>query len=204
MKRTHFVLVTLLVLAGLILVLIAYIRTHGFSARTEPSAAEAFIARKVRALAVPSKARQAVNPVAMSPEVLSEAMEHFADHCSICHANDGSGDVMLGKGLSPKPPDMRLAATQNLTDGELYYVIHNGIRFTGMPAFGEDKPDKPDEDSWKLVHFIRHLPKISEDEIQAMKKMNPKSPAEFAEEERLRRFLAGEDVPPEESTRHHH
>ena len=133
-----------------------------------------------------------------------EAMEHFADHCAVCHANDGSGNAMIGKGLSPKPPDMRLATTQSLTDGELYYIIHNGIRFTGMPAFGEDKPDKPDEDSWKLVHFIRHLPKLTEDEVQTMKKLNPKSPADLAEEEQFRRFLAGEDSPPEEPAHHHH
>jgi len=195
MKRIHFILVTLLAAGGLTLALIAYVRTHGFSARTEPSAVEAFVARKVRSLAVPSKAREAMNPVSASPEVLSEAMEHFADHCATCHANDGSGDTVIGKGLSPKAPDMRLADTQKLTDGEIYYIIHNGIRFTGMPAFGEDKEGKPDEGSWKLVHFIRHLPKITEEEIQAMKKLNPKSQAELAEEEQIRRFLAGEDVP---------
>jgi hypothetical protein len=105
--------------------------------------------------------------------------------------------------LSPKPPDMRLAETQSLTDGEIYYIIHNGIRFTGMPAFGEDRGDKPDEDSWKLVHFIRHLPKITEEEIQAMKKLNPKSPADLAEEEQFRRFLAGEDTPQEAPVHHH-
>jgi mono/diheme cytochrome c family protein len=204
MKRIHVILVTVVVLGGLILGLVAYVRTHGFSARTEPSAAEAFVARNVRSFAVPRQARDAVNPIAASPEVLSTAMEHFADHCAICHANDGSGNTPIGKGLSPKAPDMRLAGTQNLTDGEIYYIIHNGIRFTGMPAFGEDSPDKPDEDSWKLVYFIRHLPKITEDEIQEMKKMNPKSPAELAEEDQLRRFLAGEDIPPEEQVHHRH
>src|SRR5262245_52320283 len=122
MKRAHFVLITFLLFAGLILALIGYVRTHGFSARTEPSGVEAFVARKVRSLAVPSDARNAVNPVAASPEVLKEAMEHFADHCAICHANDGSGTVMIGKSLSPKPPNMREALTQNLTDGEIYYI----------------------------------------------------------------------------------
>ena len=202
MKRSHFILLTLLVFGGLILAVIVYIRAHGFSARTEPSAAEAFFARKVRALAVPSKSRDAKNPIAAGPEVLSEAMEHFADHCAICHSNDGSGNVMIGRGLSPKPPDMRLAGTQSLTDGEIYYVIHNGIRFTGMPAFGPSSGE--DEDSWKLVHFIRHLPKITEEEIRAMKKLNPKSPADLEEEEQIRKFLAGEDVPQENATHHRH
>ena len=51
---------------------------------------------------------------------------------------------------------MRRPETQSLSDGELFYIVHNGIRLTGMPAWGKDPPEK-DEDSWKLVHFIRHL-----------------------------------------------
>jgi mono/diheme cytochrome c family protein len=124
---------------------------------------------------------------------LSEAVAHFADHCAICHANDGSGDSSIGKGLYPKPPDMRKAETQNLTDGELFYIIHNGVRLTGMPAFGEETSDKPDIDSWKLVHFIRHLPNITPEELEKMKGMNPKSPDEFREEEAIRKFLEGDD-----------
>ena len=133
-----------------------------------------------------------------SPEVMTEAMAHFADHCATCHANDGSGDTSIGKGLYPKPPDLRAAGTQDLTDGELFYIIHNGIRLTGMPAFGQSDEDA---DSWKLVHFIRHLPSITSDEVQKMKQMNPKSPQELEEEETIRRFLAGEDVQP---TSHKH
>ncbi len=112
--------------------------SRGFSARDEPSSVEAFIAGRLRRMAIPRAAREVKNPVAASPEVLSGAMEHFADHCAICHANDGSGKTLIGRGLYPKPPDMSQAATQKLTDGELYYIIENGIRFTGMPAFGEE------------------------------------------------------------------
>jgi mono/diheme cytochrome c family protein len=202
MKRLYFILATLLLLAGMAIGVAAYVRARGFSARTEPSSAEAFVARYVRSFAVPRSARDAKNPIAHSPEVLSQAMEHFADHCATCHANDGSGDTPLGKGLSPRPPDMRLAPTQNLTDGEIYYIIHNGIRFTGMPAFGPPG-ETPDEDSWKMVHFIRHLPKVTKEELETMKSFNPVSPAHAAEEEQIRRFLEGEDIAPEESKHEH-
>jgi len=154
-------------------------------------------------MAVPWAARDAKNPVTASPEVLSNAMEHFADHCAICHANDGSGNTMIGKGLFPKPPDMRLEETQSLTDGELYYIIENGIRFTGMPAFGTDPPSPNDEESWALVAFIRQFPKMTVEETEAMKKMNPKSPGELEKEERIRKFLAGEDAPAS-TIQHHH
>jgi mono/diheme cytochrome c family protein len=187
-------LVVLLLIAFVSATLLVYVRSTGLSARPVPSGAEAFVARSVRSFAIPGDARQAKNPVASDATVLSQAMAHFADHCSICHANDGSGGSPIGQGLYPKPPDLRANATQSLTDGELYWIIHNGIRFTGMPAFGDDKPGAVDEDSWKLVHFIRHLPRITEEELQTMKQHNPKSRAELEEEEQIRRFLAGEDT----------
>jgi mono/diheme cytochrome c family protein len=174
---------------------------RGFSARDEPTKIESFIARRLRTLGIPSEAKNARNPAPASEEALSEAMAHFADHCSICHGNDGSGDTPIGRGLYPRPPDMRLAQTQTLTDGELYYIIHNGLRLSGMPAFGEDT-GQPDLDSWKLVHFIRHLPRITPEELELMKTMNPKSPHELAEEDAIRRFLEGEDIQPPSSHNH--
>src|SRR5881296_1256716 len=149
---------------------------RGFSARDEPSYLEAFLARRLQRLAIPSDARDVRNPVEASPQVLSAAMAHYADHCAICHGNDGRGATIIGKGLYPKPPDMTNPATQQLTDGELYYIIENGIRFTGMPAFGEEPGNTQNKETWDLVHFIRHLPRITDEEVAEMKKMNPKSP----------------------------
>ena len=119
------------------------------------------------------------NPVAATEASLRGGLEHFADHCAICHDNDGSGKGELGQGLYPKPPDLRSSRTQALRDGELFYIIENGIRFTGMPAFG-DAHDA--DDGWKLVQFIRHLPKLTERELADMKRLNPTAPAEREEE----------------------
>jgi mono/diheme cytochrome c family protein len=58
--------------------------------------------------------------------LMAEARAHFADHCAICHANNGSGNTEIGQNLYPKAPDMRLRQTQNLTDGELYYTTASG------------------------------------------------------------------------------
>ena len=108
---------------------------RGFSARDNPSWVEAFAARIARSLAIPAIYKMK-NPYAATPENLREGEEHFADHCATCHANDGSGDTLFGRGLYPKPPDMRTSETQNKSDGELYYIIENGVRLSGMPAFG--------------------------------------------------------------------
>jgi mono/diheme cytochrome c family protein len=199
--RTVFVVFVVLAVAG---GAGAYMLARGFSARDEPTSAEAFIARRLRHFAIPRKARDTVNPAQPSSEVLSAAMAHFADHCAICHGNDGRGTPLIGRGLYPKPPDMTQPATQQLSDGELYYIIENGVRFTGMPGFGEDPGNKDDKETWDLVLFIRHLPGITDDELVEMKKMNPKSPMELANEEKMRKFLEGDDSAAESSHEHHH
>jgi mono/diheme cytochrome c family protein len=166
---------------------------QGLSARRKPAAIESLVARRLRLATVPAEARRASNPVDFSSEALREARRHFADHCALCHGNDGSGDTEIGRGLYPPPPDLRRGPTQSLSDGEIFYAIHEGIAFTGMPAWGEPSPAR-DLDSWRLVHFIRHLPRITADEIAEMEKLNPKSPEERSEEEEARRFLEGRDT----------
>jgi mono/diheme cytochrome c family protein len=141
---------------------------------------------------MPSKAHAQKNPEAATPEVLQAAMRHFADHCASCHANDGSGDTEVGRNLYPRSPDMRKAETQQLTDGELYYIIHNGVRWTGMPAWGASDYDP---ETWQLVHFIRHLPNLTKSELQEMERYNPQSTAEREEQEQEQKFLNG-DAPP--------
>lgn len=177
--------------------------TTGFSAKTEPHALEVLLARQIRHLAIPLEHRNKSNPVPPHADVLKESLAHFADHRATCHANDGSGRTPIGKNVYPKAPDLRLAETQSMSDGELFWVIHNGIRFTAMPAWGEGEPEK-DLDSWKLVHFIRHLPKLTQEELDEMKALNPKTPNEIEEEAASDKFLQGDDSAADEADRSHH
>jgi len=147
---------------------------RGFSALGTPSAIEEFAATTARKLAVPSTYRQLRNPIVPSTENIRAGMEHFSDHCATCHSNDGGGQSLFGKGLYPKPPDLRAAGTQNKTDGELYYTIQNGVRLSGMPAFSEAHTA---EKTWRLVLFVRHLPQITAGELNEMKALNPKREA---------------------------
>ena len=147
---------------------------RGFSALATPSAIEEFAARTARKIAVPSAYRQLRNPMMPSTENVRAGMEHFADHCATCHSNDGGGQTLFGKGLYPKPPDLRAAGTQNKSDGELYYTIDNGVRLSAMPAFSEVHTVAQ---TWRLVLFIRHLPQITPEELNEMKALNPKSVA---------------------------
>lgn len=171
---------------------------HGFSARAEPSHMEAMMAEYARDTAMPVSAKNLKNPVVLTPAILHGAMAHYADHCAVCHANNGSGQSMFGKGMYPKPPDLR-GETQTMSDGEIFYDIENGIRMSGMPAFGGDGTA---DDSWKLVAFIRHLPKLIPTEETEMEALNPKTPDEAAEEKQEEQFLSGDDSSPT-ATPHH-
>ena len=105
----------------------------GFSARDNPTALETHIARAAGACRFQQQGRTR-RIRSRTPPRFREARLHFADHCATCHGNYGSGKTEIGQNLYPKPPDMRLPGTQKLTDGEIFYIIHNGIRLTGMPA----------------------------------------------------------------------
>lgn len=191
-----------LMLAVIVIAFVAYIAgmiRHGFSARDTPSRLEVLAAREMRIMAIPSEVRNLNNPVALSPETMQEAMHHFADHCATCHANNGSGETQIGRGLYPKAPDMRASDTQRMSDGALYYIIENGIRLSGMPAWGESK--KGSTESWELVQFVRHLPKLTAEEEKQMEQWSPKSQAERSEESEEEQFLGGQDKP---AKRTHH
>src|SRR5262249_18384104 len=186
-------LLILIVLAAVVGGLIAYtIVQHGISARAQPSRIETTMARTMRNLATPASVKSRPNPLPKTDEVLQGAMAHFADHCAGCHGNDGSGDTEMGRGMYPKVPDMGAAATQSLSDGELFSIIENGIRWAGMPAWGTGTAEG-ERESWALVHFIRHIPSLTPEEIERMEALNPKTPDELKEEEETRRFLAGEN-----------
>ena len=148
----------------------------------------------LRSWLTPSRYKGLNNPVSASPEIIAAGREHFADHCATCHANDGSGNTEMGRNFYPKAPDMRLPRTQGLTDGELFYIIENGVRLTGMPGWSTGTPEG-ERSSWHLVHFIRHLPSLTPEEMKDMERLNPRSGAEIEEAKRIEDFLKGTDAP---------
>jgi hypothetical protein len=167
---------------------------YGFSAHDEPTRMEAWAARSMRSWSTPSDLRGARNPLPLTPELLAEARAHWADHCASCHGNGGRGKTVIGEHLYPRASDMTLAATQSLSDGELFSIIENGIRLTGMPGWGDGTAESA-YGSWGLVHLIRHLPKLTPEEIAEMEKLNPKTPEEWEQIQAEEAFLAGAAEP---------
>ena len=179
---------------ALAVIMMLVLQGRGVSARPQPSGIETRGALFMRSWLTPSTYKGLKNPVSDTEENFLAAREHFADHCASCHGNDGSGNTEMGRSLYPKAPDMRVR-TQQLSDGEIFYFIENGVRLTGMPAWSTGTPEG-ERASWQLVNFIRRLPKLTPDDIEAMKKFNPTSPAAIEEEKKIEDFLNGGDPPP--------
>jgi mono/diheme cytochrome c family protein len=182
-----------------------YFLSSGVSAKEQPGRIEEFVAGRARNMAIARRAKSLTNPVEYSGQIIAEGRAHFAEHCAICHANNGSGDTPIGRGTWPKPPDMRLDRTQNLSDGELFWIIENGIRFTGMPAWSTGSKEG-ETASWHLVHFIRRLPRLTPEELEEMESLNPRSPAEIRQQIEEEEFLkgGGEKPPATPVTPHRH
>jgi mono/diheme cytochrome c family protein len=169
--------------------------SQGISAKPTPGPIETRLSRAARHYAIPAAARARTSPTPGTADTLRAGLEHWADHCASCHGNDGAGQTTIGQGLYPKAPDMRLADTQALSDGELFYIIEEGVKITGMPAWGTGTPEG-EEASWHLVQFIRHLPSLTEDDLARMAELNPRGRADWLAFEEERKFLSGTlDVP---------
>ena len=129
---------------------------HGFRATNQPSALETIVARATRNYSIPGAARKEKDPLEATPQNLQDGRDAFLARCQTCHGHDGSGLTPVGQSLYPRVPDLRAAPTQNLTDGEIHYIIENGVELTGMPAW--DNPHQVQNgDIWKLVLYIRSL-----------------------------------------------
>jgi mono/diheme cytochrome c family protein len=161
---------------------------HGISAARPPSALEERAAVAAWRFLVPAHVKRETNPVSATDAVLSEAADHWADHCAVCHGSDGGGSAKLSRHMYPRVPDLRASRTQSFTDGELFYAIEQGIPWTGMPAWTSGSPEG-ERESWALVGFIRHLPGLAPAEIARIEELMPKSAADLKQAREIDDFL---------------
>jgi mono/diheme cytochrome c family protein len=154
------------IVAGVMFVAVgagALLLTGSFDAAATkpPSKMEKRIAGVALTRWVKRRAPKAQNPFAGSAEAVQAGLVHYKEMCVTCHGAPGVDPSEIGEGLNPPAPDLTLAGVQGRTDGELFWLVQNGIRMTGMPAFG---PTHKDEDVWRIVAFVRHLPEITPEE----------------------------------------
>ena len=98
-----------------------------------------------------------VNPLPADQENIHAGQQNFAAYCVVCHGLDGQNTgVPFADKMAPPVPPLNSPAIQAYSDGQLHWIIQNGIFPSGMPA---SKEIFRDEEIWQLVLYVRHLPR---------------------------------------------
>jgi predicted CXXCH cytochrome family protein len=159
-RKAVYILLGLIVLAAIAAI---WIKARGFRASSKPSQLEASVARGLRDYAIPGSEAHLKNPYENDDLAIQQGRDLFLAHCATCHGTDGRGATPIGSNQNPNVPDLHAAPTQNLSDGEIHYIISNGVEFTGMPAFRSNT----NNESWALVSYVRSLHSATQLEAKA-------------------------------------
>ncbi len=129
----------------------------GCTANKPPSEGETGLANAAKDVTIPLEAGKMTNPLPATDEVVSQGQEVFLGSCAQCHGADARGDTNIGRNMAPPAMDLSSAHVQHWNDAELFWIIQNGVRLTGMPSW---KSSISDNDTWKLARFIHNLPRV--------------------------------------------
>lgn len=144
------------VLVLAVVVMVVALTEFDLSAQPEPGRFEARVSDEAKRFFVHRASHQGIPPRPVDTKASIESGgEHFGLDCSICHADDGRGQRPPGDSMYPRAADLTSKEVQGYSDQELFWIIRNGIRFTGMPAFGKVETE---DHIWDLVNYVRTLP----------------------------------------------
>jgi mono/diheme cytochrome c family protein len=170
----HAVLTIVLLAVVAAVVVFVALRGGALAANQEPGPMERSIAQRLVEFSIPRDASEQQSPFKGDPETWRHARDHYLDHCAVCHGENGKGETDIGRNMYPRVPDFTSSDVQSRSDGALFYIIQNGVRWTGMPAWkGEHSP----EDTWKLVAFIRKTPTLTDADLKRDETAKPEPPA---------------------------
>ena len=153
-------------LAGAIVAVVFATGAYDVAATKPPSRWETRIATFALNRSVLRRAPGTRNPMPATPETLRDGLGHYRENCVTCHGAPGVDPSEIGQGLNPPAPDLTLPRVQARPDGEMFWIVSNGIRSTGMPAFS---PTHKTEEIWKIVAFLKHLPEIGAEEQKVLR-----------------------------------
>jgi mono/diheme cytochrome c family protein len=130
---------------------------QGCTAAKPPSREETRLANAAKDVVIPLEAGGMKNPLPESDEVVSQGQQVFLESCTVCHGPDGRAQTHLGQSMDPPAMDLNSSHVQHWSDGELFWIVQNGVRLTGMPSW---KSSISADDTWKLARFIHKLPSL--------------------------------------------
>ncbi len=109
--------------------------------------------------------REIQAPPLKDPKMAKGGFKEFHEMCRQCHGAPGQQKAEFAQGLYPNPPDLTSKEMKGLDERELYWVVKNGIKMSGMPGFG---PTHEEEELWAIVAFLKQLPGIQAKEYEAL------------------------------------
>ncbi len=130
----------------------------GCPAGKQPSKVETALANMAKDVVIPFEAKNLQNPLPANDQVVQEGQQIYVQSCAICHGTDGHSRTELGQGMYPPAMDLTSPHVQKWTDAELFWIIQNGVRLTGMPSW---KFIVSETETWKLVRFVHSLPQLN-------------------------------------------
>jgi mono/diheme cytochrome c family protein len=162
--KTVRTLVGLLVILALVGVAFIYSGVYDVAASTPDNGLIKAILETTSDRSIERRAEGIKPPKLDDPQRIQTGLVHYHEMCATCHGAPGVKISEIGQGLNPYPPE--LAARKRAGEaGEAFWVVKNGIKMTGMPAFGVTHSD---EEIWAIVAFLQRMPKLSPQEYQAM------------------------------------
>jgi mono/diheme cytochrome c family protein len=154
-------IVWMIIVVALVLIVIAAMRFN-LAALQPPGRFETRVADLSKGVLIRRASRRGIPP--RPPDLktsIANGGSHYGLDCSVCHSDDGRGQTPVGEWMYPRASDLTSTRVQSYSDQELFWIIRNGIRFSGMPAFGE--VETPDH-IWDLVNYVRTLPRNSQNQ----------------------------------------
>lgn len=147
--------ITVTAIAVLLVVTGFVVRQFQLAAIAEPGRTEAAIATKAKHFLVGRESRDGVpNEPQEGPISVAEGDKLFGAECAICHGMNARTPSETGRWMYPRASNLASPEVQTYSNRELFWIVKNGIRLSGMPAFGKVESD---EHIWSLVHFVRSL-----------------------------------------------
>jgi mono/diheme cytochrome c family protein len=147
-------LCVLIALALVAVVIVGFTQIR-LDALQEPGHLETRFATQAKHLLIRWNSRQGIPPAPADLQAsIAEGDKLYATDCSMCHGSDGQTPTDNGRWMYPRASDLTSRTVQSYSDRELFWIVKNGIRLSGMPAFGKVESD---EHIWNLVNYLETL-----------------------------------------------
>jgi hypothetical protein len=166
MRLVMIVLMSLCVLLGGAAILV-WSGVYNIASSVPHWGATEWLMEKIREQSISAHSKGIIVPPLRGGNFINVGFRHYHTMCRLCHNAPGHTRTEISQGLYPAPPDFTVNDTRLPSDAEVFWIARNGIKMTGMPAFGSTHSE---EELWEIVFFAKRVPNMKPEEYRAMEK----------------------------------